>query len=278
MNEIRIFAKIHDSECLIPYTSFVFSGGEVHVRLENITEIPLASEVTITAYIRSSDDLLELLLITDAIRKLNNKADINLVMPYAPYARQDRVMVSGESFSLKVFSSIINAQHYDSVTIWDSHSDVATALIDKCINIPQQELLKQSDPFGKNIVLVSPDAGAEKKILKFGKWIKKTDIVFASKIRDVVSGNIIETKVDIPEKFIDRDFLIVDDICDGGRTFIELANAIRKKGVMGKIKLLVTHGIFSKGIEVFDGVIDEIFVINNINNALSTAETKVTNL
>jgi ribose-phosphate pyrophosphokinase len=68
--------------------------------------------------------------------------------------------------------------------------------------------------------------------------------------------------------------LIVDDICDGGRTFIELAKKLRPM-TTGKIKLLITHGIFSKGIEVFDGIIDEVLVINNIGGAVSTSSVVV---
>jgi ribose-phosphate pyrophosphokinase len=57
-----------------------------------------------------------------------------------------------------------------------------------------------------------------------------------------------------------RDFLIVDDICDGGRTFIELAKVLRPL-TSGQVKLYVTHGIFSAGFEALAGL-DRIFVAN----------------
>lgn len=45
--------------------------------------------------------------------------------------------------------------------------------------------------------------------------------------------------------------LIVDDICDGGGTFIGLAEELKRKNA-GKIYLAVSHGIFSKGIDKLD--------------------------
>jgi ribose-phosphate pyrophosphokinase len=124
---------------------------------------------------------------------------------------------------------------------------------------------------------VSPDAGAEKKIFAFAKELGFENVVRAGKVRDVSSGKITGTEVYVPEPALyktDKDFLIVDDICDGGRTFIELAKKLRPM-TTGKIKLLITHGIFSKGIEVFDGIIDEVLVINNIGGAVSTSSVVV---
>ena len=56
--------------------------------------------------------------------------------------------------------------------------------------------------------------------------------------------------------------IIVDDICDGGRTFIELGKIIRKD--YDRLILCVTHGIFSKGVEPLD-VFDEIYSTNSWN-------------
>lgn len=267
----------------VEYTSFKFSGGEISVKITDTTK--LVGDLTIFAPIKNSDDLMELLMVTDAIRQVDPDIGINVTIPYLPYARQDRVMVRGEAMSLKVFANIINAQNYKKVFVWDAHSDVGVALIDRCVNIPQEQLLgivgKFHTPFSsvEDTILVSPDAGAEKKIYKFAKALGFNEIIFASKVRDVSNGKIIDTKLNnLPERFkydmSTKDFLIADDICDGGGTFIALAEKLRPL-TTGKIKLLVTHGIFSKGVEVFDGIIDEVIVLNNINNVVSTEKTKV---
>ena len=56
-------------------------------------------------------------------------------------------------------------------------------------------------------------------------------------------------------------FYIVDDICDGGRTFIEIAKYLKEADSIdsSRIHLMVTHGFFTKGLGVFDGLIDHIY-------------------
>jgi ribose-phosphate pyrophosphokinase len=54
---------------------------------------------------------------------------------------------------------------------------------------------------------------------------------------------------------------MVDDICDGGRTFIELAKELRGMGAE-KVHLYVTHGFFTKGLSVFDGIIDVVDAVH----------------
>ena len=63
-----------------------------------------------------------------------------------------------------------------------------------------------------------------------------------------------------------KTFVIVDDICDGGRTFIELAKVIRKDySKDSKIVLIITHGIFSKGFETVFEHVDEVYTTNSVN-------------
>ena len=105
-------------------------------------------------------------------------------------------------------------------------------------------------------ILVSPDAGSLKKVSKVAREFN-CKMVRADKTRSVIDGSITGTVV-YSESVGDKDFLIIDDICDGGRTFIELAKELRKL-TTGKIKLYVTHGIFSKGLDVLTEHIDEIY-------------------
>ena len=245
---------------------FKFPGGEVHVRILDAEDYNTSIPVTISARIRCSDDIMTLLLQTDALRREGWK-DIDLIMPYVPYARQDRVMVPGEPLSAKVFCDIINAQKYRCVEIWDPHSDVTPALLNNCKVVPQHSLLDDMLELlaPKGTVLVCPDAGARKKILAAGKALSLTNIVYADKKRDVETGRITGTVIsDSPEDWhLDADHLIVDDIADGGATFIELAKVLREKGVTGNVNLYVTHGIFSKGFEPFEGLIDNIYMANS---------------
>jgi ribose-phosphate pyrophosphokinase len=95
--------------------------------------------------------------------------------------------------------------------------------------------------------LVSPDAGAMKKIYAVSERTKISDIVVASKVRDVSTGKIVYTDVPVTMTHANKKFLIVDDICDGGRTFVEIAKNIHEKFTDANVYLIVTHGIFSAG-------------------------------
>ncbi len=275
--------KLFKNDREIPFTSATFPGGEAFVRLEEGIGNDSPS-VLIKAVIASSHEVMQLLMLTDAIRRNVPSVVIDLEMPYVPYARQDRVMVSGESLSIKVFCDLINSQNYNRVIIWDPHSDVTPALLKNCVIYTQAEILKGQMPFGEthrtlgaswgrvenmlnsfveNTVLVAPDAGAMKKVGESAKLLGFKDIVRADKIRDVATGKILETVV-YSEHIGDRNFLIIDDICDGGRTFIELAKVLRPL-TNGKIILYVTHGIFSANVGVFKGVIDEVYCANSFD-------------
>jgi ribose-phosphate pyrophosphokinase len=66
---------------------------------------------------------------------------------------------------------------------------------------------------------------------------------------------------------LDKDIFIVDDICDGGRTFTEVAKAIKEnKKYTGKIYLVVTHGIFSAGFDFLVQYFDGIYTTNSVKD------------
>jgi ribose-phosphate pyrophosphokinase len=91
----------------------------------------------------------------------------------------------------------------------------------------------------------------------------------ANKIRNIETGKIEKTFVplNIPNgDFMDKDIFIIDDICDGGRTFLEIAKTIKEdKKFIGKIYLIVTHGIFSSGFNDLNEYFDGIYTTNSVN-------------
>jgi len=241
------------------YKSLVFSGGEVHV---NISGVQMYPKNRIFALLRNSNDIMELLLVCNAIKETGRGLSI-LEIPYIPYARQDRVCSEGDAFSLKVFAELINNLGFEKIIGWDAHSDVTGALINNYKNIPQEIIIP--DELGMSVDYICiPDAGAIKKSFNVQKVLDIKKSILATKHRDLITGEITHTEI-YCDDLKNRDILIVDDICDGGRTFIELAKKLRKKGA-GKIKLFITHGIFSKGIDVFDGWIDQIFTTQSMCN------------
>ena len=237
----------------IRHKTFTFPCGEPHVQLDTVAP----SRVDVLWEFAHPNEIVELLLLEDAIRRAGHRLNM-LTIPYVPFARQDRVNLAGESLSIAVMARVINGLHATSVQITDPHSDVAPALIRRCHVVHQHEVFSSYFPIGfGSFHLVSPDAGALKKIYKLARLVDPTGVIECGKHRDVATGEISGTTV--PNVDVTNGHcIIVDDICDGGRTFVELAKVLHQRGA-GKITLMVTHGFFTKGLQVFDGLIDEIY-------------------
>ncbi|WP_080429327.1 ribose-phosphate diphosphokinase [Burkholderia ubonensis] len=258
---------------------FSFPGGERHVRLPaaQIGAIDvLDTDWTIEARVYTPADIMDLMLATDAVRRVIPAGSVlRLVLPYVPYARQDRVAVEGEPLSVKVFCNLINALAFDDVEIWDPHSDVTPALLNNVrIRSTRDLMLSTFDEMGSAYLLrecafVAPDAGARKRVSALAKAFN-TDVVFADKKRDPQTGALSGAQVqgELPA----RPLLVVDDICDGGGTFIELARVLREKMTAPfnqPLYLYVTHGLFTKGLEPLFAHYDRVFTANCRDAALA---------
>ena len=247
--------------------SWTFPGGERNLRVPPEVR---GNRATITCRYKGSDDLVDLILIVNALRHSRRNIRIHLVIPYFPFARQDRVMVNGEPHALQAVVQVINMLNFDEVFCLDPHSDVLEGLFPpgKFGYEAQWDIWQsiQATPApGAVVALVSPDAGALKKIYKLANLLK-WPVIQASKERDVSTGEILSTSFDCEYLTGYDELYIVDDICDGGRTFIELAKVIRNRGFTGKLILCVTHGIFSKGLTPEFDIFDQIYCENNIND------------
>lgn len=257
-----------------------FPGGEVLLNIENKHWLwPIDNNpIQITARIHNSNDLFALALLKDAIVREYTRQGvvecvktINLILPYVPYARQDRVCCECEPNSLRVFADYINHLNFNTVTIIDPHSDVCGAVFNNVRILNQLSVINKDYDFIKRVVenvrFVSPDAGANKKTASLAKYFEHKDFIRADKLRNLATGDIIETKV-YCDDLKGQTIAIVDDICDGGRTFVELAKALKAKNA-DKVILYVTHGIFSKGEQtLLDNGIDEIWTTDSYKDKI----------
>ena len=240
----------------ISFEAFTFSGGEPHIKL-NVRDLEAIEDgnVVITTRIQSFNDLGLLAVAAEALDQSGHCQNKQLTLSYFPGARQDRRMVVGEPLTVKVYADIINEMGFSLVRIFDPHSDVTPALIDNVDVINNHKFVHKCfvDIISKvdtPVVLVSPDAGANKKVKELGQYLSKDfsiDIVKCDKTRDVTDGKI--TGFEICSGVVEgKTCVIVDDICDGGGTFIGLAEELRKAKAAA-IYLVVSHGIFSKGFD-----------------------------
>jgi ribose-phosphate pyrophosphokinase len=260
---IRITAETRGGETReIALKTLKFPGGEMHVTVAT-DEAPAGLHVR--AHLPDSNAVMTLLMTTDALRRAYPGTPVTLALPYVPYARQDRVANPGESLSVKVFCDLINSQGYTRVVIQDPHSDVVAALLERvAIEDPLAALRSTLDQIGERAALVAPDAGARKRVLKLATELG-LDVVYADKKRDTRTGRITGTEVqgELPA----CPLLVVDDICDGGRTFTELASALvqrqESQGFSRPLYLYVTHGIFSKGLDPLLAGYAAVFTRNN---------------
>lgn len=258
-----------------------FPCGEVNVNVKDWYAISNTNNRYTLIY-ESDVDLFLLALVKNAVHHYVISEDIDrtsitedLNMPYVPYSRQDRVCNAGEPLSVKVLADFINSLNFNRVEIRDPHSDVTPALFYNVVVEEQHKLVLDLLDLSK-YTIVCPDAGAEKKIRKLG-----IPYLMCTKVRDPETGTIIKTKVDLSVKELEEEvtkekYLIIDDICDGGKTFIEIAKEIKRirESILTDVcvDLFVTHGFFTKGFDVFKGYIDNVYWIDPLTGNLHTRE------
>lgn len=221
--------------------------------LRQETVVPQAqdSHVNILWCYDNDSELFALRCIVDYIKSRYPFVVCELTMPYIPNARQDRY-VSDRIFTLKSFANIINQMGFAAVFVYDPHSDVSPALIDRCF--PIQSAFEFT--VDKDTVMMYPDTGAAKK---YGSG--DSSAIIGNKHRNA------EGRIDAYELINftpgTKKVVIRDDICSYGGTFAAAARELRRRGVE-EIVLVVTHcenNIF-KG-EVLDYV-DAVFTTDSI--------------
>lgn len=231
----------------------------------------------VTCRLTCSDNLIRLGMLA-AIRRRKNFPIQHLRILYLMGARMDRALSAEEPYTLKVVCDFINSLNIPAVSVFCPHSAATHDLLDR-VNIdfygPIEDafydsaalrfLRSQSDEFAEmdrheirqtdQLSFVFPDLGAQKRFAKSQllKWWPNANLVTLHKERDERTGKILGTHIisGVPNKYC----LIVDDLCDGGATFVHGARVLREPETAGvfqkhaeKVGLAVCHGIFSKGL------------------------------
>ena len=224
---------------------------------------------------KSIDTFMAAMFYIDAVQERGLQTP-HLIFPFALGARQDRLNTSGDFlFTAKSIAKEINMRNFPSVTVVDCHSEVMPALIDRCRNVSLASLIK-TPHFSINGKMydgvISPDAGAEKRASAVAKELG-LPLFHAWKKRDVTTGELSGFGVqELPNwsKSLNRSnigrprFIVVDDICDGGGTFVGLAKHITEYVVACDLDLLVTHGLFSQSFSELYKRFDAIYTTDSI--------------
>jgi ribose-phosphate pyrophosphokinase len=260
----------------IKYKISKFPDGQQTVDIEWVGN---TDSVVINSRMNSFLDV-ELIVCANQALKNAGVKNVGLHVPYFLGARSDRKFHYGGSNYLKqVICPIINSQKFFMVIVLDPHSDVLEACLNNYEKIDNHLLVKQAltlidnkNDARERVCLVSPDAGAYKKIFDVAQEFRIDNIATATKVRDLKTGKILHTEIPNLPVTLAEDFkyVIVDDICDGGRTFVELAKAIREQRPTAKIYLVVTHGIFSSGFEALGEYFEGIYTTNSVKEQEDT--------
>jgi len=284
---MKILNLVYPDKSDIKYKKIQFPDGQQSIVLDMKIK---TDKAVIKTRLNNFKDVELLICATQALYNTNSVKEIALYCPYFLGSRSDRKFEYGSVNYLKdVICPIINSLNFFEVSVLDPHSDVLEACLNnfrKESNLKLVEFVlshlkyipdelenwqQMSDLYTKNgYILVSPDAGATKKIYKLAEQIGYTgDIIICSKERDK-DGRLTQVNVPLEHKHLRKDYIIIDDICDGGRTFINIAKELKtymqNDPHAGKIYLIVTHGIFSKGFEELSKYFDGIYCTNSYSD------------
>jgi ribose-phosphate pyrophosphokinase len=264
------FAPCDDFAEPLDFHLSTFPGGEPHFYFKQCPSD--ARDLVITQRYNTVADLMLIIIANDAARRLGF-TNIELVLPYFPAARQDRVCNPGEALTVKVFADLINACNFSKVHIYSPHSEVTPAVINNCTLIERDEEFLYNIVVGrgyqrlKEINIVCPDAGAGKRVSKLSKSLVndwpdlKVNLIRCEKVRDVATG-------ELKEFFVQADDLgfyptiICDDIVAYGGTFKGLGEILKQKNA-GDLVLFTSHADCIEGIDAMTKYFDYFYTSNS---------------
>ncbi|MBN4089314.1 ribose-phosphate pyrophosphokinase [Mycoplasma enhydrae] len=249
-----------------PVDKTVFADGE-RILSTNITVRNRHVFVICNTSKPVNDNLMDLLIFVDALKRASAKS-IVCVLTYYGYARQDRKAKGRQPITAKLVADLLEKAGVTKVITVDLHN----ASIQGFFNIPvddlrghfifASEMRKRKEKF----VIVSPDHGGAVRARQLSELLNDDEqIAIIDKRRTAPNvSEIMGVLGDVKNKNV----IIYDDIIDTGGTIIHAAETLKKQGAK-KIIIAATHGLFSRGFEMFENneIISEVIVTNSIDHS-----------
>lgn len=219
-----------------------FSDGEVMVEIgENVRGRDVY--VVQSTCAPTNDNLMELLVITDALKRAS-AATITAVIPYYGYARQDRKAAPRTPITAKLVADLITTAGVNRVVTIDLHA----GQIQGFFNIPVDNLYAApvildylKDRFkGEQVVMVSPDAGGTERARAFAKRLEYTLAVIDKRRTGPNVAEVMHLIGDVRDKIA----IILDDMIDTAGTLTQAAKALKANGAKA-VYACATHGVLS---------------------------------
>ena len=212
-----------------------------------------------------NDNLMELLIFIDSLKRASAK-DINVVITYYGYARQDRKAAGRQPISARLVADLLQIAGASKIIAIDLHNPS----IQGFFNIPVDDLRGQFI-FGKELknrkdkfVIVSPDHGGAVRARQLSELLQSDDeIAIIDKRRTGPNKSEI---MGVLGNVANKNVVIYDDIIDTGGTILHAVKALKQQGAK-KIIVAATHGLFSKGFDMFenDEDVTEVIVTDSTN-------------
>lgn len=194
----------------------------------------------------ANDNLMELLIITDALRRASAKR-ITAVMPYFGYARQDRKPGPRTPISAKLVANLITTAGADRVLAVDLHAgqiqgffDIPT---DNLYGAPVMSADIQARFGGRKLMVVSPDVGGVVRARALAKRLDNAQLAIVDKRREKAGESEVMNIIgDVEGRFC----ILIDDIVDSAGTLCNAAAALKQAGAE-EVVAYCTHGVLSGG-------------------------------
>lgn len=196
--------------------------------------------------------------------------ETHAIIPYFPAARSDRGIPTGA----ELYYDLINLAPLNAVYTFDVHSYYTVDDLEW--NTKDTPQFYYSGPWNHPLddfkdlykAVIAPDKGAVARATDFARKIG-VPVIIADKTRDFLTGEL--DGFTCPNLQDGDNYLVVDDICDGGGTFNGLADVIKKQAPNVMLDLFVSHGIFSKGFTELHKRFDMIFTTNSLDQSANVS-------
>lgn len=256
--------EILNTEVCNPISTF--ADGEIRVK---VTKNMRRNDVFIIHSTAPpvNDHLMELLLMVDAAKRAS-AGEINVVVPYFGYARQDRKEQPRVPISSSLIVKLIETSGVDRIVTVDIHSEQQQGfffgpwdnLYGSYSLIPAIEALKLD-----NLVIASPDKNGVSRAIAFAKRLNADGVAIVYKERDLQMSNQSEVLGMIGD-VEGKNVLIIDDMIDTAGTLVKATELIMEKGAKS-VRAVAIHGLFSgEALEKINkSALEEVYVTDTIS-------------
>jgi ribose-phosphate pyrophosphokinase len=239
-----------------------FSDGEINVQ---ISESVRGRDVFIiqSTGAPSNDNLMELLIMTDALRR-SSASSITAVVPYFGYARQDRKAAPRVPITAKLVADMFETAGIDRVVTIDLHAGQIQGFFDIPVDNLYGAIIFEDYIRSKNLpnpVIASPDIGGVARARYFAQKLG-LDMVIVDKRREQANESEV---MNIIGDVAGKDIIMIDDMVDTAGTMVKAAAALKAKGATS-VMACATHGVLSG--KAYDnlngGELDELVISNTL--------------